>query len=136
MQKLYEIVKLADKLDLPLNVGTEMNTYGNKLIDDFDVPELEPVREAFLDGAYFIYGHTVMQRALGLGYQSTWTKSHLPSRREKNAFYTRVGRLVPPGVAGLTRVKSLDTNIGPKEILQRLKANQENLAQRRALNKQ
>jgi hypothetical protein len=109
MQKLYEVVELAQKLDLPLNVGTEMNAYGQKLVDDFDAPELAPVRAAFMDGAYFIYGHTVAQRALGLGYQSDWARTHLPSRRERNAFYTELGRKVEPGAqdrAGLEQIIS------------------------------
>ena len=67
IQNLYAVVALAEKLDLPLNIGTEMNAPGQKLIDDFDAPELAPVRQAFLDGAYFIYGHTVMQRGAGIG---------------------------------------------------------------------
>ena len=78
VENLYKVVDLAKKLDLPLNIGTEMNSFGQKLVDDFDQPELAPLRDAFMDGAYFIYGHTVMQRALGLGYQSEWAKSHSP----------------------------------------------------------
>ena len=98
VQKLYQVVELAGNCDLPLNVGTEMNSFGQKLVDDFAAPELAPVREAFLDGAYFIYGHTVMQRALGLGYQSAWAQATCPSRRERNAFYTAAGqRMSPPG---------------------------------------
>ena len=107
VQKLYDVVRLAEQFDLPLNIGTEMNTYGNKLIDDFDVAELASIRQAFLDGAYFTYGHTVLQRALGLGYQSTWAKKHFSSRREKNAFYTRIGTLVPPGPQGLLQLKQV-----------------------------
>ena len=117
VQKLYDIVKLAGQFDLPLNIGTEMNTYGNKLIDDFDVPELEPVRQAFIDGAYFVYGHTVLQRARGQGYQSAWVKQYLPSRKQKNAFFTRIGRLVPPGTAGMAHLKSLDAALSPDEML-------------------
>ena len=82
-----------------------MNAPGNKLVDDFDVPEMAPVKQAFLDGAHFIYGHTVMQRALGLGYQSEWAQAHLPTRRERNDFYTAVGYRVPPGAAGLARLR-------------------------------
>ena len=67
VQKLYEVVELAQKLDLPLNIGTEMNAYGQKLVDDFDAPELAPVRQAFLDGAYFIYGHTADAARAGPG---------------------------------------------------------------------
>jgi hypothetical protein len=66
---------MAQSLDLPINVGTEMNSYGQKLVDDFDAPELAPVRQAFMDGADFIYGHTALQRLLGLGYLSSGRRS-------------------------------------------------------------
>jgi len=123
VQNLHDFVRLAQELDLPLNVGTEMNKYGLKLVDDFDVPELEPVRQAFLDGAHFVYGHTLMQRArtgtvrLGLGYQSAWAQAHLPTRRARNSFYTQVGRLVPPGQAGLARLRRLSAAMSPSNIL-------------------
>jgi hypothetical protein len=122
VQKLYEVVALAGKLDLPLNVGTEMNAHGQKLVDDFDAPELAPVRQAFLDGADFIYGHTVLQRAVFLGYQCEWARTHLPTRRQRNGFYTRVGRLTAPGQAGMARLKSLTSNLLPAEVLDRLMA--------------
>ena len=77
-----------------------MNAPGNKLVDDFDVPEMAPVKQAFLDGAHFIYGHTVMQRALGLGYQSEWAQTHLPTRRRAQRVL-HGGRL--PCAAGRSR---------------------------------
>ncbi|MBN1642300.1 MAG: hypothetical protein JXA09_13780 [Anaerolineae bacterium] len=101
LRNLYAVVALAQALDLPLNIGTEMNRYGLKVVDDMDAPELAPVRQPFLDGAMFIYGHTVAQRALGIGYQSEWARAELPARRARNAFYTALGRSVPPGLAGL-----------------------------------
>ncbi|MEJ5312009.1 MAG: hypothetical protein WHX52_19765 [Anaerolineae bacterium] len=106
LQKLYEIVDLAQHLDLPLNVGTEMNAPGNRLVDDFSAPELAPVREAFMDGAAFIYGHTVMQRALGLGYSSEWAQAHFPTRKARNVFYTQVGKHILPGNLGTTRLRA------------------------------
>jgi hypothetical protein len=118
--KLHEIVCIAAEYDLPLNIGTEMNAPGNKLVDDFDAPELAPVHQAFLDGAHFIYGHTVMARALGLGYQSEWAKCHLPARRERNAFYTAVGYRVPPGAMGLAKLRTLDTSLPPDQALAKL----------------
>lgn len=117
LANLYAIVQLAHELDLPLNVGTEMNSPGNKLVDDFDAPELAPVRQAFLDGAYFIYGHTALQRAAGLGYQSAWAQSYLPTRRERNAFYTAVGRALPPGAPAWQRLPSLGPEWTPSAIL-------------------
>lgn len=120
VQHLYDVVRLADELDLPLNVGTEMNAFGNKLADDFDAPELAPVRQVFLDGARFIYGHTAMQRALGLGYQSSWAQAHLPTRRQRNEFYTQIGYATPPGAAGLTALRQMGGNAAPDEILRQI----------------
>jgi hypothetical protein len=117
VQNLHDFVRLAQALDLSLNVGTEMNKHGLKLVDDFDAPALEPVRQAFLDGAHFVYGHTAMQRALGLGYQSDWAKTHLPSRRERNDFYTQVGYRVEPGIQGKQSIERLNKTLSAAEIL-------------------
>jgi hypothetical protein len=105
VHNLYRVVRAAQERDLPLNIGTEMNSFGQKKVDDFDAPELDPVRQAFLDGAHFIYGHTIMQRTLGLGYHSPWAQAHLPSRRQRNEFYTAIGVQVSPDPAGSARLR-------------------------------
>jgi hypothetical protein len=120
VEKLHRVVGLAQALDLPLNVGTEMNSFGQKYVDDFDAPELAPVHAAFLEGAYFVYGHTALQRALGLGYQSGWAQAHLPSRRERNQFYARIGHLVLPGREGTACLRELDPGLSPAEMVSRL----------------
>jgi hypothetical protein len=120
LRNLYEVVSLAQHMALPLNVGTEMNSPGKKVIDDFDAPELAPVREAFLDGAYFVYGHTVLERAAGLGYQSEWAEAYLPSRRERNAFYAEIGRRLPPGKPGLAGRIDWGLAVTPGEMLARV----------------
>jgi len=117
LQNLYRIVEVARDLDLSLNIGTEMNSFGQKAVDDFDVPELAPIRQAFLDGAYMSYGHTTMQRALGLGYQSDWASSHLPTRHQRYEFYVRIGCLVSPGLESLKKLRQLDPALSPDEIL-------------------
>lgn len=122
VQNLYDVVQLAGELALPLNVGTEMNSFGQKEIDNFDAPELAPVRQAFIDGAHFIYGHTVLGRVLGLGYQSEWAHAYMPSRRARNEFYTRLGYAVPPGVAGVSMLEQLDSTLSPADILSALSA--------------
>jgi hypothetical protein len=120
VRNLYHVVELARELALPLNIGTEMNSFGQKLVDDYDAPELAPVRQAFMDGAHFIYGHTILQRALGLGYQSEWARIRLPSRRERNDFYTSVGYWVPPGEAGMAWLKRLAPTMSPADLLSAL----------------
>ena len=117
VSELRKVVALARQLDLPLHIGTEMNAFGNKLVDDFDAPELAPLRQDFMDGAFFIYGHVMMQRASGLGYQSEWARACLPARRERNAFYAQVGRRAPPGRRGLAQLSAARPEMTPKQIL-------------------
>lgn len=117
VRELHSVVELARSLDLPVIAGTEMNKPGQRLIDDFDAEPLRPLRDDFMRGADFVYGHTIMQRALGLGYQSQWARTHLPSRRERNAFYIAVGGAVEPGPETLARVAQLDASKGPDAIV-------------------
>jgi len=117
VQKLYDFVKKAQDLDLPINVGTEMNSPGNKLVDDFYVPELLPLYPVFWDGACFIYGHTVLQRTKGLGYFSSWAQRNLPTRRERNSFFTKVGQLTPPGKQGLSYINQLEDKSLPQDFI-------------------
>jgi len=119
-QKLYEVVALAKEFDLPLHVGTEMNGFGQPIVDDFAAPALAPVRDDFMDGAYFIYGHTILERSVGMGYQSDWAATHLATRAKRNAFYTAVGRRTPPGRAGVQLLAQLQPAMTPAEVLQRL----------------
>ena len=120
VRNLHDVVRLAEHLALPLVIGTEMNRFGQKIVDDFDADPLAPLREPFLDGAFFLYGHTVLQRTLGKGYQSEWARTHLPRRCERNRFYTRVGRLVPPGTVSMAQVRQLDRELTPAEVLSKL----------------
>ena len=116
LQHLYRAVEIARAMALPLNIGTEMNSFGQKLVDDFDAPELAPVKQAFLDGAHFIYGHTVLQRRYGLGYQSMWSKNYFRTRQERNDFYTQVGYLLKPNIN-----PSITVNLSPEAILNQLR---------------
>jgi len=117
VKNLYDFVELAKQYDLPLNVGTEMNAYGLKLVDDFDAPELAPVREAFLDGAYFIYGHTILKRYASLGYHSRWANQHFVTRKAKNEFYTAFGNKFEPVRENFEKVKVFSDSYSPDEIL-------------------
>jgi len=121
VRALYEAVDLARALELPIVVGTEMNKAGQRLVDDFDAEPMRPLRRDFVAGARFVYGHTAMQRALGLGYQSDWARRHLPRRRDRNAFYTEVGALLEPGIAGLQRLGALDAASRPAQLIEGLK---------------
>jgi hypothetical protein len=118
--KLYEMVHLAQKMDLPINVGTEMNSPGQKWVDDFNAPEMSPLYPTFLEGAYFIFGHTVMQRHLAMGYQSEWAKNYFPRRHERNSFYSQIGRLVVPGQTGIKQLQVITPDYSPNDIINKL----------------
>ncbi len=122
VKNLHDVVRLAEELALPLVIGTEMNRFGQKVVDDFDAEPLVPLRKPFLDGAFFVYGHTVLQRALGRGYQSEWARAHLPSRRARNQFYTQIGRAAPPGLRSMARVGQFDPEMPPAKMLSELRA--------------
>ena len=115
VEKLHEFVGWARKYDLPVVVGTEINAYGQRFVDDFEAPELQPLTETFLDGAYVLYGHTVLQAHARMGYLSRWACNNFTSRKERNAFYRRVGECVAPGEAGA--LDSLKPEMGPQDVL-------------------
>lgn len=125
LQKLYQVVEVAGSLHLPIAVGTEMNSYGQKKMDDFNVPELAPVREAFLDGACILYAHTQMQRHWGMGYLSQWANHHFSDRRTKNDFYLQAGKLIPPQKKSERILQTISTGKAPDEVLNALKSIQE-----------
>ena len=106
LENLYDVVKLAEKLHLPVVVGTEMNSPGQKFVDNFDSEEISPLVPIFLKGAHIIYAHSVLQQKCGLGYTSKWAKKNFKSVAEKNEFFEELGSTLHPqhedNLAGLS----------------------------------
>jgi hypothetical protein len=121
INNLYNFIELAKSLDLPINVGTEMNSFGNKIVDNFLAPELQPYHQSFLDGAFFTYGHTRLQQIAEIGYQSSWAKSYLPTRKQRNGFYTTVGKLISPINSIYQGSSQVIQNLSPDEVIEKLK---------------
>ena len=117
---LLRTANIARDFDLPLHIGTEMNSYGQRQVDDLNAPELVPLQNRFIEGAYFIYGHIKLHRSLDLGYQSDWANSFLPTRSDRNSFYSRAGHLIPPGLSGIQSMKKLRVTMSPQEIIKNL----------------
>jgi hypothetical protein len=115
LKELYRIVDLADDLDLPILVGTEMNSPGQKVVDDFDAPELAPVKDSFIRGAFTIYGHTRMQRLWGMGRHSHWSSQRFTSREANNGFYESVGRILPADWKQENVREWINPNLTPEE---------------------
>ncbi len=119
LANLYNFVDAAEKMRLPIIVGTEMNSPGQKFVDSFDTPELSPLVPVFLKGAYIVYAHSVLENASGLGYTSQWAGKNFPSAAEKNQFYHELGRTIQPRYEN--KLTGLDENITPEQILRKIR---------------
>ena len=114
-ENLYQVVDLAEKLHLPVVVGTEMNSPGQKFVDGFDTEELSPLVPTFLKGAHIVYAHSVLQQKCGLGYTSGWAKENFESVAEKNEFFQKLGSLLEPERED--KLGGLSEDVTAKEIL-------------------
>lgn len=109
LENLYAVVEVAQKRDLPVVVGTEMNSPGQKFVDSFDTPELAELVPVFLKGAHIVYAHSVLQQQCGLGYTSDWAKKNFEDTAGKNEFFRKVGSLLEPQQEGKLAGLSADT---------------------------
>jgi hypothetical protein len=119
LANLYQMVELAEKLHLPVVVGTEMNSPGQKFVDSFETAELSPLVPIFLKGAHIVYAHSVLQQQCGLGYVSDWARDSFAAAARKNEFFEKVGGLLEPRREHL--LAELDENTNPEQILQKLR---------------
>ncbi len=104
--KLDAFIHMAANRDLPIIVGTEMNAYGQRFVDDFEADALKPHYPRFLEGAHIIHAHTLLQAWAGMGYLSDWAKDAFPDTKAKNRFFAALGAHVAtrqhPGLGELT----------------------------------
>jgi hypothetical protein len=116
--KLHEAIETARALEMPVLVGTEMNRAGRKFVDDFDVPEMEPYRQVFLDGAHFAWGHTLLRMTAGIGAAGQWAQEHFgDDRARRNRFFEQVGSLPYPSEEALRALGALGMEATPDEVL-------------------
>ena len=118
LANLYSVVELAEKLHLPVIVGTEMNSPGQKFVDSFDSKELSKLMPVFVKGAHIIYGHCVLQRQCRLGYTSQWAKDSFTSIAEKNNFFQQIGKNLQPNQENF--LSQFNTDTSPTEILKQM----------------
>ncbi len=121
--KLHEALDAAIEMQFPLLAGTEMNKHGRKFVDTFDAPELEPYRQAFLDGAHAAWGHTLLMMTAGVGYTTDWAGGHFGDDVvARNEFFRRAGAAPHPGEAAMARLQESGAAAGPAELLAALES--------------
>jgi hypothetical protein len=119
LNNLYHVVELAEKLNIPVVMGTEMNSPGQKFVDDFKSEELKPLAPTFLKGAHIVYAHSVLQRRCGLGYTSPWAAKNFESVAEKNRFFEELGRSLQP--KNEDQLSGLNDDVTAEEILEKIR---------------
>ena len=95
LQNLYDVVALAERRHFPIVVGTEMNSPGNKFVDNFGSAELKPLLPIFLKGAHIMYAHSMFRKCSGRGYLGGWATKKFASIAAKNDFFEAAGRELP-----------------------------------------
>ncbi len=118
---LYHVIELAEKLHLPVVVGTEMNSPGQKFVDDYKTEELSPLVPVFLKSAHVFYAHSVLQQKSSLGYTSEWAKKNFNTVADKNKFFEKVGSSLQP--KDEDKLCNLSEDVTAKEILERVTCN-------------
>jgi hypothetical protein len=94
--KLVEIVQLAESIDFPLNIGTEMNKIGLPFVDDLEGDNLKPFKNQFQNGAKILIGHSTLQRFAGFSYANMEADEYFNKNiKAKNNFFASVGSLPP-----------------------------------------
>ena len=93
VNNLKKIVETADKMNMPLHIGTEMNKKDLPFVDDLDGTDLKPFKNSILYGAKVILGHTILGRFAGFSYPGSETKNEFPDLKKRNAFFALVGEL-------------------------------------------
>jgi hypothetical protein len=117
-RKMYEFIEICQNLDLPIIAGTEMNSPGQKFVDNFDSEELKPLVDVFYKGAMIVYGHTILQRQAGFGYKSKWAENNFKNRAAKNNFFEEIGREIEPAKESI--LHKLNSDLSPEDILKKV----------------
>jgi hypothetical protein len=115
LKNLKYALESADSRGMPIVCGTEMNSPGQKFVDNFKTAELAEFVPLFLKGAYIVYAHSVLQRQCGLGYTSQWAKKNFADVKEKNDFFRTLGESLTP--AKEDSLAEFDDGAKPKAIL-------------------
>jgi hypothetical protein len=92
---LQTVVAEADRMNMPINIGTEMNKQGQPFVDDLAVEALKPHAGTFLRGARIMVGHTLLARFAGYPYAGPAARSEFKDVAARNRFFEHTGALPP-----------------------------------------
>ncbi|MBN2301773.1 MAG: hypothetical protein JXN60_04575 [Lentisphaerae bacterium] len=106
---LDDIVTTAESMDLPINIGTEMNKQGLPFVDSLTCKALQPYRDTFTRGAAVMVGHTVLLRYADYSYIGRKAKNDIGRLSDRNKFFETIGRLAPLNESQAKRLEDMGT---------------------------
>ncbi|MGF1638866.1 MAG: hypothetical protein ACFCUU_17460 [Cyclobacteriaceae bacterium] len=96
MANLKDIINIANSMDMPIHIGTEMNKAGLPFVDDLNGAALKPFKETIIKGASIFIGHAVLARYADFFYAGQKAQEMFGSSvKNKNDFFSAVGVLPP-----------------------------------------
>jgi len=116
LANLQKVVDICKDLEMPLLGGTEMNSPGQKFVDNFDSDELKPMHPQFLEGSRILHAHSTLQRLAGMGYLSPWADDQFATTSAKNEFYGRFGEIFSPRGDNALQ-NELKDSLGSEEVI-------------------
>ena len=94
VDNLREMVAVARRMNVPVNIGTEMNKIGQPFVDDLVGEVLSEFKEDFLKGAQVMVGHTILLKYADFSYVDDKTNGHFDGDlNAQNNFFAAVGAL-------------------------------------------
>ncbi len=91
VRNLEAIIKVAVGLQLPINIGTEMNKDGLPYADRLDGPVLKRFSALFLEGAHVMVGQTLLARYAGCAFASSHAEGAFGNREKQIKAYAKIG---------------------------------------------
>lgn len=122
VSNLRKVAQLCDAMDLPINIGTEMNKGGLPFVDDLNGPVLSEFRQSFIRGAQILAGHAICTRFGDFAYVSDAAVSELKTRKARNAFFAAVGALPPVDLKTGNALRALGTDAARSAIFNSVKS--------------
>ena len=104
---LDRYMQAVQALDLPVNIGTEGNKPGQRLVDDLNANAVNRYRKVFLEGAQIMVGQTRLLRFADFSYIDDKAKNLFPARRKRNEFFAAVGALPAPDQNTLHKLQEM-----------------------------
>lgn len=96
IENLRSIVQAAAEMNVPINIGTEMNKLGQPFVDDLTGDVLSEFKDDFLKGAQVMVGHTILLKYANFSYVDDKTNSYFNGNlKSQNDFFVAVGALPP-----------------------------------------